>query len=108
MGRNVAVALVATLVLMGMAVVGTPADAISCVGAGDVTLLGPAGCTQGGLTFNDFSVAPAGFTSEKVLLSTLTTTIGQDVKLNLQVVHVPSPVHQTELLLSYTLSKLHY
>lgn len=104
MGRNVAVALVATLVLMGMAVVGAPAEAISCVGAGDVTLLGPAGCTQGGLTFNDFSVAPAGFTSAKVLLSPLTTTIGQDVNLNFQVVHVPSPVDLADILFSYTVT----
>ena len=61
MGRFVTVALVATIALMGVGA-GTPAEAISCVGAGDVTLLAPAGCTQGGLTFTDFSVAVAGFT----------------------------------------------
>ena len=56
MGRVVAVALVAIITLMGVAVVGTPAEAISCVGAGDVTALGPAGCTQGGLTFSDLNL----------------------------------------------------
>ena len=60
MGRFVSAALVATLAVMGVGA-GTPAEAISCVGAGDVTLLGPTGCTQGGLTFKDFVVAPIGF-----------------------------------------------
>jgi hypothetical protein len=71
MGRFVSLALVATLALIGVAVGGAPAEAISCVGAGDVTLLGSAGCTQGGLTSTDFSVAAAGFTGAKIFLSPL-------------------------------------
>jgi PEP-CTERM motif-containing protein len=104
MGRIIAVALVATVALMGVAVVGTPAEAVSCVGAGDVTLLGTAGCTQGGLTFNDFSVSAAGFTGATIFLSPLTTTIGQDVNLNFQVVHEPSPVNLADILFSYTVT----
>jgi hypothetical protein len=105
MGRIVAVALIAAVALMGVVVVGTPAEAISCVGAGDVTLLGPAGCTQGGLTFNDFIVAPAGFTSATIFLSSLTTTIGQDVNLNFQVSHTPSPVPvAADILFFYTVT----
>ena len=103
MGRFVTVALVATIALMGVAA-GTPAEAISCVGAGDVTLLGPAGCTQGGLTFTDFSVAPAGFTGAKIFLSSLSATVGQDVNLNFQVAHDPSPVSLADILFSYTVT----
>src|SRR4026207_59999 len=62
LARIVAVALVVIVTLMGVALVGTPAEAISCIGAGNVTALGPSGCTQGGLTFSDFSVAAAGVT----------------------------------------------
>jgi PEP-CTERM motif-containing protein len=104
MGRIVAVALVAIMALMGVAVVGTPAEAISCVGAGDVTALGPAGCTQGGLTFNDFSVAAAGFTGVTIFLSPLSATVGQDVNLNFQVAHDPSPVSLADILFSYTVT----
>jgi PEP-CTERM motif-containing protein len=104
MGRIVAVALVAIMALMGVAVVGTPAEAISCVGAGDVTALGPAGCTQGGLTFSDFSVAAAGFTGVTIFLSPLSATVGQDVNLNFQVAHDPSPVSLADILFSYTVT----
>jgi hypothetical protein len=102
MGRFVAVAIIATVTMSG-AIVGTPAEAISCVGAGDVSLLGPAGCTQGGLTFTDFSVAVAGF-SGKIFLSLATTTIGQDVNLNFQGAHDPSPVSLDNILFSYTVT----
>ncbi|HEX7213629.1 MAG TPA: PEP-CTERM sorting domain-containing protein [Methylomirabilota bacterium] len=104
MGRIVAVALVPIIALMGVAVVGTPAEAISCVGAGDVTALGPAGCTQGGLTFSDFSVAAAGFTGVTIFLSSLSATVGQDVNLNFQVAHDPSPVSLADILFSYTVT----
>lgn len=104
MGRFVSLALAAAITLMGAAVVATPAEAISCVGAGDVTLLGPAGCAQGGLTFTDFSVAAAGFTGAKIFLSTLSTNIGQDVNLNFQVAHDPSPVSLADILFSYTVT----
>ena len=104
MGRIVAVALVAIIALTGVAVVGTPAEAISCVGAGDVTALGPAGCTQGGLTFSDFSVAAAGFTGVTIFLSPLSATVGQDVNLNFQVAHDPSPVSLADILLFYTVT----
>ena len=103
MGRFVTVALVTTIALMGVGA-GTPAEAISCVGAGDVTLLAPAGCTQGGLTFTDFSVAVAGFTGAKIFLSTETTTIGQDVNLNFQVSHDPSPVSLADILFYYSVT----
>ncbi|HEY7249032.1 MAG TPA: PEP-CTERM sorting domain-containing protein [Methylomirabilota bacterium] len=104
MGRLVSIALVATIALMGVTVVGTPAEAVSCVGAGDVTLLGPVGCTQGGLTFTDFSVATAGFNGAKIFLSSLSTSIGQDVNLNFQVTHDPSPVSLADILFSYTVT----
>jgi hypothetical protein len=104
MGRFVSVALVATVALMGGAAVGTPAEAISCVGAGDVLLLGPAGCTQGGLTFTDFSVSAVGFNGAKIFLSPLSTTIGPDVNLNFQVAHDPSPVSLSDILFSYAVT----
>ena len=80
---------------------GTPAAAISCVGAGDVTQLGAAGCTMGGLTFSDFSVAATGLDA-RIFLSTETATIGQDVNLNFQITHDPSPTSNTEIVLGYT------
>jgi hypothetical protein len=49
MGRFVTVALVAVIAMVGGVVVDTPAEAISCVGAGDVTAVGS--CMQGGLNF---------------------------------------------------------
>lgn len=104
MGRFVSVALVATIALIGGAAVGTPAEAISCVGAGDVLLLGPAGCTQGGLTFTDFSVSAVGFNGVKIFLSPLSATIGQDVNLNYQVAHDPSPVSLSDIIFSYTVA----
>lgn len=104
MGRIVAVALVVIVTLMGVALVGTPAEAISCIGAGNVTALGPSGCTQGGLTFSDFSVAAAGFTGVTIFLSPLSATVGQDVNLNFQVAHDPSPVSLADILFSYTVT----
>jgi hypothetical protein len=104
MGRFAPIALVVTIALMGVAVVGTPAEAVSCLGAGDVTLLGPAGCTQGGLTFSDFSVAASGFNGAKIFLSTLSTTIGQAVNLNFQVAHDPAPVSLADILFLYSVT----
>ncbi|HEU4437981.1 MAG TPA: PEP-CTERM sorting domain-containing protein [Methylomirabilota bacterium] len=103
MGRFVSAALVATLAVMGVGA-GTPAEAISCVGAGDVTLLGPTGCTQGGLTFAGFSIATGGFTGVKIFLSPESTTIGQDVNLNFLVAHDPSPVTLADILFSYSVT----
>ncbi len=101
MGRFVTVAFVATIALMGVGA-GTPAEAVPCVGAGNVTLLGPAGCTEGGLTFSGFSVVPSGLTSAAIFLSPATDTIGQAVNLNFQVSHVPSPVSLADIIFSYS------
>jgi hypothetical protein len=103
MGRFVSLALVATLALMGAAI-GTPAEAVSCVGAGNVLLLGPTGCTMGGVTFNDFSVAAVGFTGATIFLGPDTSSIGQAVNLNFQVTHVPSPVSMADILLNYSVT----
>ena len=103
MPRFVLVVLVATLALMGVAG-GPPAEAVSCVGAGNVLLLGPTGCTQEGATFNDFSVAAVGFTGATVFLGPDTSSIGQAVNLNFQVTHVPSPVNMADILFSYSVT----
>jgi hypothetical protein len=72
------------------------------VGAGDVTALGAAGCTEGGLTFSNFTVSATGVNSANIFLSSLSTTIGQDVNLNFQIVHNPSPTTTTsEIVLGY-------
>lgn len=100
MGRFVEAALIASLALMGVGV-GIPAEAISCAGVGDVTLLGSAGCTPGGLTFTG-SVPVAGFPGgAKIFLSTDTAIIGQDVNTNVPGSHHPSPTpsHDTSWLM---------
>jgi len=103
MGRFVTVALVATLTLMGVGA-GTVAEAISCVGAGNVMLLGPTGCTEGGLTFTSFSVEPTGFTGAAILLGPGTVTASQDVNLQFQVAHDPSPVSLADIIFAYTVT----
>src|SRR5262245_28895644 len=103
MGRFVSVALVAAIATMGIAVAGQPAEATSCVGAGDVTLIGPSGCTQGGLTFMNFQLAVAGLSGgARILLGSLSATTGQAVNLNLQVAHDPSPASLSDILFLYT------
>jgi PEP-CTERM motif-containing protein len=106
MGRFVSVALVAVIATMGIAaVVGQPAEATSCVGAGDVTLIGPSGCTQGGLTFTNFQLAVAGFSGgAKIFINSLSATIGQAVNLNFQVTQDPSPTSLSDILFLYSVT----
>jgi hypothetical protein len=95
----------ATLVLallIGGAVLAPTAEAIpSCMGAGDVTLLGPDGCVQGGMNFFGFNVSPVGVAA-KIFLGTFSTVIGQDVNLTFQVSHDPSPSGLADILFYYT------
>jgi PEP-CTERM motif-containing protein len=91
-----------SLLLLGIALVHAPAEAVpSCMGAGDVTLLGSAGCVQGGLQFMNFAVSPAGVAA-KILLGTFSSVTGQDVNLNFQISHSPSPANLADILLYYT------
>lgn len=91
-----------SLLLLGIVMVGSPAEAVpSCVGADDVTLLGPNGCVQGGLKFYDFNVSPTGVAA-KVFLGAFSNVIGQDVNLNFQISHDPSPATLADILLYYT------
>ena len=93
---------VLSLLLLGIAMVHAPAEAIpSCMGAGDVALLGSDGCVQGALQFANFAVSPAGVAA-KILLGTFSTVTGQDVNLNFQVSHSPSPANLADILLYYT------
>ena len=75
------------------------------MGAGDVALLGSSGCSQGGLSFYDFAVSPAGVAA-KILLGQFTTVTGQDVNLNFQVSHDPSPANLADILLYYTVQTI--
>jgi len=102
MSRSVALALILVVALIGSVGVAAPAEAVpSCIGAGNVALLGAAGCVQGGLQFMNFAVSPAGVAAT-VLLGTFSGVTGQDVNLNFQVSHDPSPANLADILLYYT------
>jgi len=95
-----------SLLLLGLVVVGSPAEAIpSCVGADDVTLLGSNGCVQGGLKFYDFNVSPVGVAA-KVFLGAFTNVSGQDVNLSFQIAHDPAPANLADILLYYTVQTI--
>jgi hypothetical protein len=94
-----------SLLMLGLLMVSAPAEAISCIGAGDVALLGSSGCSQGALKFYDFAVSPAGVAA-KILLGQFTTVTGQDVNLNFQVSHDPSPANLADILLYYTVQTI--
>jgi hypothetical protein len=99
------VTLVLALLIAG-AVLVPAAEAIpSCMGAGDVTLLGADGCVQGGLNFYGFNVSAVGVAA-KVFLGTFSTVIGQDVNLTFQVSHDPSPANLADILLYYTVKPI--
>lgn len=97
---------VLSLLLLGIMLVHAPAEAVpSCLGAGDVTLLGSAGCVEGGLQFLNFAVSPAGVAA-KILLGTFSNVTGQDVNLNFQISHDPSPANLADVLLYYQVQTL--
>ncbi|HEY7204265.1 MAG TPA: PEP-CTERM sorting domain-containing protein [Methylomirabilota bacterium] len=99
-GKLVTLTVVVLIAALAVGLEAPPAAAVSCLGAGDVTQLGAAGCTMGGLTFSDFSVSATGFDA-KIFLSTLSTDIGQDVNLNFQITHDPSPATNTNIVFGY-------
>ena len=102
MVRFFALALAPLLVLAGTVAVTAPAEAVPvCTGAGDVTLIGPGGCNEGPMNFFDFNVSPAGVAA-KILLGTFSTVTGQQVNLNFQVSHDPSPANLADILFYYT------
>lgn len=103
-GRFVTLGIVSVIVILGSLIVGTPAEALSCVGAGHVAALGASGCTPGGSTFNDFTVAAVGFNGAKVFLSPLSATVGQDANLHFQVAHDPSPTGLSDIFLFYAVT----
>lgn len=95
-----------TALLIGGALLAPAAEAVpSCMGAGDVTLLGPDGCVQGGLNFFGFNVSPVGVAA-KVFLGTFSTAIGQDVNLTFQISHDPSPANLADILMYYTVKPI--
>ena len=99
-GKFVTLTVVFLIAMMAICFGGTPAAAISCLGAGDVTQLGAAGCTMGGLTFSDFTLEATGVDA-KIFLSTLSTSVGQDVNLNFQITHDPSPASLSDIVFGY-------
>lgn len=106
MGRFFALALVLLVALVGSVLASSPAEAIpSCMGAGDVTQLGTDGCVQGPLNFYDFNVSPAGVAA-KILLGTFSSVTGQDVNLDFQISHAPSPANLADILFYYTVKTL--
>ncbi|HJR02737.1 MAG TPA: PEP-CTERM sorting domain-containing protein [Methylomirabilota bacterium] len=94
-----------SLLMLGLVLVSAPAEAVPCLGAGDVALLGSSGCVQGGLKFYDFAVSPVGVAA-KIFLGGFTTVTGQDVNLNFQVSHDPSPANLADILLYYTVQTI--
>lgn len=97
---------VLSLLLLALVMLHAPAEAIpSCMGAGDVTLLGVDGCVQGALQFKNFAVSPAGVAA-KILLGTFSSVTGQDVNLNFQISHSPSPANLADILLYYTVQTI--
>jgi hypothetical protein len=77
------------------------AEAISCISVSNVTLLGPAGCDLGGLTFNNFTVsASAGFTAATVGLGPSSTISPTNVNLLFQLAPTPG-IGPGDVLLSY-------
>lgn len=97
---------VLSLLLLALVMVHAPAEAIpSCMGAGDVTLLGADGCVQGGLQFFGFNVSPVGVAA-KVFLGTLSTVVGQDANLTFQIAHDPSPANLADILMYYTVKPI--
>jgi hypothetical protein len=77
------------------------AEAISCISVSNVTLLGPAGCDLGGLTFNNFTVsASSGFTAATVGLGAFSTVNPTNVNLLFQLAPTPG-IGPGDVLLSY-------
>jgi hypothetical protein len=100
---------VATLVValvIGLAVFAPDAEAIpSCMGADNVTGLGAAGCTLGGLQFYDFVVSPVGVAAN-VFLGGLSTASSTKSNLGFQISHDPSPAYLADILLYYSVKTL--
>jgi len=69
-----------------------PAPAISCVGAGDVTAIGS--CSDGGVTFSNFGVSVAGFSSASIFIGSVpagTQVLPGGVDLGFQTSQTPTP-----------------
>ncbi len=102
MARFFSMTFLSLMILVVGVVSATPAEAVpSCMGAGDVTLLGAGGCNMGPLNFSDFSVSASGVAA-KILLGTFSTMSSQAVNLAFQVSHDPSPANLADILLLYT------
>jgi len=106
MGRLVTVLLVSLIAVVGSLGIAPTAEAIpSCVGAGDVTALGSAGCNLGGLNFTDFAVSPVGMAA-KIYLGAFSAVVGNSVNLSFQVAHSPSPASLADIVFMYTVKTL--
>jgi hypothetical protein len=101
MGRFATLVLVALLVMAGFAVLGPPAEAISCMNAGNVTALGAAGCDFFGVNYSGFEVSPVGVAAN-VFLGSFSNDVGQTSNLTFQISHSPSPANLADILFYYT------
>ena len=84
----------------------TPAHAVSCVGAGDVTAL--SSCSDDGVTFSNFSVSAVGFTSAAVFIGNAaagTQILPGSVNLGFQTSQTPTPqTGLADIILKYTVT----
>lgn len=101
MVRFATLVLAALLVMAGTAVVTTPAEAISCMNAGNVTGLGAAGCDFAGVNFSGFEVSPVGVAAN-IFLGSFSNAVGQTSNLTFQISHDPSPANLADILFYYT------
>jgi hypothetical protein len=94
----------------------SPSEAVSCIGAGEVTLLPTSGCDLGPLRFDQFAISAQGQNGFHAALfiggapfTNVTTeqTSGGQATLGFQVAHQPAPmVGLADILLSYRASTL--
>jgi hypothetical protein len=94
--------IIGTLLLVGCFGAARPAAAISCVGAGDVSVLA-GGCDLGFLHVSDFSMSAQGFLATVFLAGAPFTT--PPGTLGFQVAHTP-PVALADILLSFSIHSL--
>ncbi len=104
MGRLLSL-LASSRLLAGILASTTPAEAVTCMGASDVTQIGPVGCDLGGLNFSNFNVSPTGVAA-KILLGTFPNMSGTNVNMTFQVSHDPSPANLADILFYYAAKTL--
>jgi hypothetical protein len=106
MNRFATLVIALLIAALGSVVVAPSAEAVpSCMNAGNVTGLGGAGCSLGGLNFYDFAVSPVGVAAN-LFLGGFSEVAGSKINLTFQVSHDPSPANLADILLYYTVKTL--